>query len=890
MDLYCTHPSCTKPKNTFSDEILNSRSAKKILCSNCGMPLILQGHFVATNLLGSGGFGITFKTEDLDFPSTTRVIKQLHPQNRSGQILPPQTLQRMEEMFMREANTLDKLNHPRIPRFLGFFTLEFQEETGYKEKFFYLVQDYIEGQDLAKELDEKQNKKFSEDEVINILKEILNILKYIHDDEGTNGVIYIHRDIKPGNIMRCSTDGRLYLIDFGAVKEILQGVEVETTSIVHTPGFAPPEQFDHAVVSPASDLYATATTCLCLLTGVTETRQLVWNSNWKTHIKLSNKRFAEALDKMLRYEQQQRPQSAQEVLNILSAEESEPDGDGSATQLPEPDKSFSQTKILASKLHHSDSWFRKFINWVKQRTIRWRSTTNFILAFLLGIAITVAFNVINHKKTQDPPPFAEYFSRGEESLIPQLNKNTTEQICQEGYDLKQEGIKAFKKASLSGNNKDFENANTFFTKSIDKFQPDPNVIDSSKNSCIVDPETFIYQYNAKVAQTASARNGSLPTIAVVIPSHSNLDITLEILRGVAQILKEQNTNTPLFQILLAKDNNNLIQDVKKIANYIANNNIPEEFDYFRRSQNLGVIGRYTSRYIWEAGNIYGEKQLVLIAPTSTAIRKFDPTTLQPNLHHYVFRTASNDAIAAKDLVAYMWNVLQLKKVLIIYDSTDIHSKSLAVEFQNQLKNRDPNDANYQLCDLSAFKFNKTNCISRVNNAREREEALMLAPGHVTFNNVLNIAQLGAKRNLQILTGDVLYNRQTSKNPGLSTNKIKMAVFSHADEAKDNFKSQSRNLWGINKVSWRTITSYDAGQTLVQALTDLSGNGNPTRQNIYDKLNDTSFSAPGATTEVRFDQNHDRKVVTGVLVQLNKSDPNGDEYGFSLLQTPQRNNP
>jgi serine/threonine-protein kinase len=82
-------------------------------------------------------------------------------------------------MFVREATILDKLNHSRIARFLAFFTLEIEEETGYGEKFFYLVQDYIEGQDLAKELDEKlkQNKKFSEDEVISILNEIMNILQ-----------------------------------------------------------------------------------------------------------------------------------------------------------------------------------------------------------------------------------------------------------------------------------------------------------------------------------------------------------------------------------------------------------------------------------------------------------------------------------------------------------------------------------------------------------------------------------------------------------------------------------------------------------------------------------------------------------------------------------------
>ncbi|MEH2187659.1 MAG: ABC transporter substrate-binding protein [Nostoc sp.] len=304
-----------------------------------------------------------------------------------------------------------------------------------------------------------------------------------------------------------------------------------------------------------------------------------------------------------------------------------------------------------------------------------------------------------------------------------------------------------------------------------------------------------------------------------------------------------------------------------------------------RRANLG----YTSRYIWEAGRIFGGQQLVLIAPTSTAIRKFSPITLQQDLHHYVFRTASNDSIAAKNLAEYMWDELKLRKVLIIYESTDPHSKSLTEEFQNQLINKYATQVNYQLCDLSASNFNKNNCISTVRNAEAEENALMLAPGYITSKNILNIAQLGAKRNFQILTGDVLYKRQISNSPEISNSKIMLAVFSHADKVKENFKSQTINLWGIKKVSWRTMTSYDAAQVFVKALGE---NSNPTRQNIYAKLNDPKFSAPGATTEVRFDENHDRKVVkgVGVLVQLNQGDPNRDEYGFTLWERPERNNP
>ena len=880
MEVYCTRPNCPNPENTISSEYLNSNNAKQeIYCCICNMPLILQERFVALSFLGSGGFGRTFKAQDLHFPYKKRVIKQLHPITNHGQILTSKDLKQREEMFRKEAITLENLCHARIPRLLDFFTKDVEATTGHVQSFFYLVQDYIEGENLDKELNYRlsrpEPRKFLEHEVINILKEILNILKYIHNPDDTNGVIYIHRDIKPANIMRSSTNNRLYLIDFGAVKQILQGLEVETTSIVLDSRFAPPEQFRGHKLSPASDLYATATTCLCLLTGNKNPNQLLEESSLRDIVTVSDQNFAKALDMMLKHRSIDRPQSAQEVLNILSGE---PDADSLATQIPDSDPP-PQPRMLS-----------KFLDWVRQLPRRWRLIISLGFSFLLGIAIAVAFYFIFiYRQTVPPPPFANYFSRGEESFITQLKANSNKPICTEAYNLKQEGINAFKNASLSRKTEDFKNADNFFTQSINKSNPDPNVVEPSPNRCIVDPETFIYQYNSKVAQTVSAHNGSLPTIAVAIPSESDVDMSLEILRGVAQVLKEQNTNTPLFQIVLVKENNNLINNVTKIANYISSNNIPEEFDYFKNSQILGVIGRYTSRYIWEAGRIFGGQQLVLIAPTSTAIRKFSPITLQQDLHHYVFRTASNDSIAAKNLAEYMWDELKLRKVLIIYESTDPHSKSLTEEFQNQLINKYATQVNYQLCDLSASNFNKKNCISTVRNAEAEENALMLAPGYITSKNILNIAQLGAKRNFQILTGDVLYKRQISNSPEISNSKIMLAVFSHADKVKENFKSQTINLWGIKKVSWRTMTSYDAAQVFVKALGE---NSNPTRQNIYAKLNDPKFSAPGATTEVRFDENHDRKVVkgVGVLVQLNQGDPNRDEYGFTLWERPERNNP
>lgn len=865
MEVYCTHPGCEDSKNSIPDDYRNVKNATEICrCNNCGMPLILQDHFVAISLLGKGGFSRTFTAKDLDFPYTTRVIKQLHPTNNSGG-----RFRTIEELFKREAIILDKLTHPRIPKFVAYFSMEFEEEIGYKERFFYLVQDYIEGQDLAKELEQSKNKKLSEYEVINILKEILNILKYIHDDENekTNRVIYTHRDIKPHNIIRCSKNGKLYLIDFGIAKQISHGeLEVETTSFPLSPGFASPEQHRGKTVYPASDLYSLAATCLCLLTGDMNPNEIVKNSTWKSKITLENRRFEEVLDEMLNEEWEHRPQFATDVLDLLSP---------TLAPNPNPNPDPNPNPGQASR-------FRRFIDWVKNLPRYWRSIIIFVFAFLLGIAITS----IHHFMTitnQENSRYLSHFSRGEESLFAQQKKTSITKNCRESYNFKKQGMEAFKRASLSGKEQDFREAENLFTQSINISKPNPNLTISSQNFCIPDPETYIYQYNSQVAQSASAHNGKLPTIAVVIPYRDDEpDIGPEILRGVAQVLQEQNQNSPLFQILLVKNENDETT-TKRIAEFISRNKIPGESNYFQKnsfnkSKILGVIGRYTSKYVFEVGEIYGKEKLVLIAPTSTAIRQLSSTT---TLHPFVFRTAYNDSIAASTLSEYVWNQRRLKNVPIISDFQDNFSKSLARAFQSNLNSKN-REGLYYICDVSASTVAHESC-TKIPKQSE-VEALMLAAPNVNFNQYLSIPGTVAKINFPIFAGDNLYKKQ-----GLSTDKITIAVSFHADNAKDQFKSQTEKLWGIKKVSWRTMTSYDAAQAFVEVF---RGSTTLTRQDIYDKLSHSNFYAPGATTDVKFDQDHDRLADTGVgvLVQLNTRDPNKDEYGFTLLKTPNSTNP
>jgi serine/threonine-protein kinase len=112
-------------------------------------------------------------------------------------------------------------------------------------------------------------------------------------------------------------DGRLFLLDFGAVKLIAN--PSSTSTGIYSLGFAPPEQMQGGQVFPSTDLYALAVTSLILLTGK-GTDQLFdsYNNQWQWRSLVTiNTRLADILDKMLLPAANQRFQSAQEVLGAI---------------------------------------------------------------------------------------------------------------------------------------------------------------------------------------------------------------------------------------------------------------------------------------------------------------------------------------------------------------------------------------------------------------------------------------------------------------------------------------------------------------------------------------------------------------------------------------------
>ncbi|MBE9243510.1 serine/threonine protein kinase [Microcystis aeruginosa LEGE 00239] len=317
MEVICTRPHCPRPRNQCLDLDDSNRltSIEQKYCITCGMPLILGGRYLPERLLGQGGFGAAFLAVDRYSPKKAKcVIKQFQP---SGN-LSPQALEKAKNLFFQEAHVLEDLGreHPQIPDLYAFFPLTVKNQlTGEEEQFFYLAQEYIDGKNLE-EILQQQQKPFQESEVKNILKELLLILKFIHE----NGSI--HRDIKPSNIMR-SQNGRLYLLDFGAVKQATNNPSntQEKSTTIYSAGFAPPEQQLGNQISASTDLYALAATCVILLTNrdpdeLYDPQKQIWN--WQNYAPNISADLAQVFNKMLLANPRDRFQSCEEVLTALN--------------------------------------------------------------------------------------------------------------------------------------------------------------------------------------------------------------------------------------------------------------------------------------------------------------------------------------------------------------------------------------------------------------------------------------------------------------------------------------------------------------------------------------------------------------------------------------------
>jgi serine/threonine protein kinase len=269
--------------------------------------LIFNGRYRILQQIGVGGFGLTYLAEDLQLPTRPKsVVKHLRPQ-----ISDEQTMTLANRLFQQEAEILYRLGgHPNIPSLIAHF-----KERGE----FFLVQEFIEGHTIDREF--TGGRRYNQKEIVQFLGQTLEILSFVHSQN------VIHRDVKPSNLIRRASDGNIFLIDFGAVKQVgaaspqtTNGATFSTITI-GSHGYMPMEQM---AGNPnfSSDIYALGLVAIEALTGIkplelpkhATTNEFLWSH--KAQLSPGLERF---IAKLVRMDFRQRYASATEALAALNS-------------------------------------------------------------------------------------------------------------------------------------------------------------------------------------------------------------------------------------------------------------------------------------------------------------------------------------------------------------------------------------------------------------------------------------------------------------------------------------------------------------------------------------------------------------------------------------------
>ncbi len=207
---------------------------------------VLQDRYTIIRPLGEGGTGTTYEAKDGDTGQTV-AIKALSVRSLQDW----KTL----ELFEREVRVLRDLDHPGIPAYLDAI----REEDPNHGEVLLLVQERVQGHDLQRYL--TQNRAITEDTARHWATQILHILIYLHERTPST----IHRDIKPGNLI-LRPDGKLVMVDFGAVRDAIRNENDMASTVVGTYGYMAPEQL-RSQADPSTDLYGLGATLVALLTA-----------------------------------------------------------------------------------------------------------------------------------------------------------------------------------------------------------------------------------------------------------------------------------------------------------------------------------------------------------------------------------------------------------------------------------------------------------------------------------------------------------------------------------------------------------------------------------------------------------------------------------------------
>lgn len=825
---YCINPNCSNRHNSDDCEF----------CQACGTKLLINERYQIVKALRVGKIynSEVFEVKDFKERGNLKVLKALSPRFNNS---------KAADLFEKEAQVLIWLSaewhkHRGIPKVKPDAYFSFDICKGLKQ-LNCLVMEKIEGQNLEQWLNENQC--ISEAQAINWLQQIIDILDKVHQQK------LWHRDIKPSNIM-LKPDGQLALIDFGTV-----GIG---TTVIASNGYTPPEQIEGATVLQ-SDFFALGRTFVYLLTGkhpyefpieqinseatlpsdafaVTKTFVDLFKGKpahelppalttkkliWRSETTNISDDLANFIDDLMASFPENRPKDTQDLLQRLQAIDH---SNSTVTFTPE------LTTLINPELPEITTPTK---NQKPQRQLNIFKIGGLIV--IVGLAFSTIHYLVYWQTASNIKDcssiFADNFSYGEEILVP--GSKTTE---------KSAGVKAISTCNYSKAVKSFEQSRA-----------------NQRN----DPETLIYLNNAKIEE----QKAPAYTIAIVAPlsgNHDNLNSGLEILRGVAQAQDEFNQtpqNNPIrLKVLIANDKNDLEQG-KKLAEELG-----------KKADILAVIGHATSDITIAAADIYQQSQLVLVSPTSTSDELSTKSNRDAN---FLFRTVSSDRPTAQALTSYLLNSARQQKAAVFYNSNSNYSSSLKNQFITDFSASGGSVVEF---DLSTFLFSANQKLEQIQ--KQGISALVLLPDSTTRNKAVEVIKANSPGYL-MLGGDSVYNSDILKMGAQDALGLIVATpWYNLGSSNQEFGQAAEKLWG-GAVSWRTAFAYDATRSLIAALEKTA---NPSRNLLQKTLSDPNFIATGATGDIQFRANGDRKTAQIQFVKVEQN-PQGKPAFVPLKKLP-----
>jgi ABC-type branched-subunit amino acid transport system substrate-binding protein/serine/threonine protein kinase len=875
MDIYCTRLHCEQPLNSFVDlddsKLLATATQKH--CASCGMPLVLDGRYVPLQLLQRDELSATFLGRDLhapEFRHCTIERLDLDPSFNPSQV------EIATKLFDREAKILGKLGeHPKIPRL--FDSLEIIAPVAPDrplQKFLYLVQEYIDGQTLESKL--LAHGKFTEAEVVVVLREIARILEFVHF-QGS-----IHRNIKPSKILRDSL-GKIYLIDFGAVKQI----NAETGDI--TGDLSPRKsksgfrleytlsnQYLRPEIYPSSDLYSLAVTCVNLLTGkqpndLFNTETNTWQ--WRIPGLQVSDFLAEILDRMLQQLPTDRFASARDVLDaldtnlgapILSIPVNMPSVSVTSSSTLMLDTPYDDPFQIEDNFLRIDDDFLQLDSDLFQLDDRLfeanksptrlgdaplqivpKSTSPSEKPWFIGVALIAGIAGLSAviisgflRLFESKPTMSDTFNQDVQVAISR-HSSTGERILVglEGThdtnkfkELKRAGV-----AAISSKN---------YPEAIAKLQA---ALIENPNS----PETRIYFNNALIGDRKSY------TIAAAAPIERSFDRASEMLRGFAQAQAEMNqigdVNEAKIKLRIIDDSDNP-KTIESTATAVVD--LPEV---------LGIAGHSRNDVTMKAAKIYNRKKLAFISPISTAI------SLTGNNNPYIFRTNGKSDAIAQQLVDRLVDKDSKRKVAIFYVPSITYNDEFKNQFVNKLTAKGgkvvatfPFSTVASSSTSTAPTFDAEAYLKKANQMGA--EAILLLPVGRSQREAIQILKLRSRNypRFSMYSDTALYSLNTLTD-GKKTEGLVLSVPWQESESTPQFSIGAKQLWNT-QVNWATATSYNAVKALGAAI---KAQEQPSRAGVMKILAQNEFMGASG----RFQFTNGEPTGRHVLVEVAPTPPN-----------------